>query len=100
MRASWETLVIGVESATAALAGFSAARFLRRHARERRAGRGTALLALGLSTAGAALLAVHGVARDLGGEAPAGATAIVGLPALIGQALLALLARRGSRRQT
>jgi hypothetical protein len=55
------------------------------------------LLALGLSTAGAAVLAVHGMAQDVSGAAPAGATLIVGLPALIGQALLALLAKRGGR---
>ena len=99
MRASWETLTVGVGGATAALAGFSATHFLRRHARERLAGRRTALLALGLSTAGAAVLAVHGIAQEVSGTEITGVTLLVGLPSLAGQALLALLAARRSSRQ-
>jgi len=44
------------------------------------------------------VLAVHGVAGTLGAEQSAGPGLLVGLPALVGQLLLALLvARRGSR---
>jgi hypothetical protein len=94
MRASWETLVIGEGGLTATLAGLAAVQFLRRHARERHTGRRTAALALGLSSAGAAVLATHNVAATLGGERSAGLSLLIGLPALAGQALIALLALR------
>ena len=94
MRVSWETLVVGEGGITAALAGMAAVQFLRRHARERRPGRQTAALALGLSAAGAAVLAVHGVALTLGGEQSNGVSLLVGLPALAGQSLLVLLVLR------
>ena len=98
MRLSWETLAVGEGGVTATLAGFAAVHFLRQHARARQPGRRAAALALGLSTAGAAVLAVHGVAGTLGAEQSAGPGLLVGLPALVGQLLLALLvARRGSR---
>ena len=94
MRSSWETLAIGEAGATATLAGFAAVQFFRRHVRERRPGRQTAALALSLSAAGAAVLAVHGMAATLNGEQSAGLSLLVGLPALAGQALVALLVTR------
>ena len=94
MRNSWEALALGEAGATATLAGLAAVQFFRRRGHERRPGRHTAALALGLSAAGAAVLAVHGMAVTLGGEQSAGLSLLVGLPALAGQALLALLAMR------
>jgi len=97
MRSSWETLAIGEGGITATLAGLAAVQFLRRHAREQHAGRRTAALALGLSSVGAAVLATHNVATTLGGERSAGLSLLIGLPALAGQALIALLALRRKR---
>lgn len=100
MRGSWDAVAVGEAGLTATLAGFSAVYFLRRHARgEGRAGRRMAALALGMSAAGAAALAMHGVAVTLGGERSAGMSLLAGLPALAGQALMALLVlRRKSQR--
>lgn len=94
MRSSWEALAIGEGSVTATLAGVAAVYFLRRHQREQRPGRRTASMALALSTAGAAAVAAHGVTLALGGGQSAGASLVVGLPALAGQALLVLLVLR------
>ena len=99
MRTSWDALAIGEEGLTATLAGFSAVYFLRRHARGGAAGRQTAALALGMSAAGAALLAAHGVAVALGGASSSGASLLVGLPALAGQTLVALMVLRMRRRR-
>lgn len=99
MRSSWDALAIGEEGLTATLAGFSAVYFLRRHARGRGVlGRQTGALALGMSAAGAAVLAVHNVATAVGGEDSAGVSLLVGLPALAGQALVALMVMRKKRR--
>jgi hypothetical protein len=97
MRSSWDALAAGEGGLTATLAGFSAVYFLRRHARRASSGRQTAALALGLSAAGAALGAVHSVAGALGGEPTGRVSLLVGLPALAGQALIALLVLRRRR---
>ena len=103
MRTNWETLAATEGSLTAALAGLSAVYFLRRHARRRPDGSGparrTAALALGLSAAGAAALAAHGASVQAGGSGSALLSLLAGLPALAGQALMALLVlrKRGSR---
>jgi hypothetical protein len=94
MRPSWETLAIGEGGLTATLAGLAAVQFLRRHAHERQPGRRTAALALGLSSAGAAVVATHTIAATLSGERSAGLSLLIGLPALAGQTLIALLAVR------
>ena len=99
MRSSWEALAIGEGGVTATLAGVAAVYFLRRHARERLPGRRTAALALGLSAAGMATLAAHGVAVALGGDRSAGVSLLVGLPALAGQGLTALLVTRKGRNE-
>jgi hypothetical protein len=95
MRPSWDLVAVSESGLTATLAGLTAAYFLRRHARGRDpSGRQTASLALGMSAAGAALMALQSVAVALGGERPAGMTVAAGLPALVGQALLAMLVMR------
>lgn len=95
MRTSWETLAATEGSLTAALAGLSAVYFLRRHARGRDLpARRTAALALGLSAAGAAALAAHNVSVQSGGSGSATVSLLAGLPALAGQALMALLVLR------
>ncbi len=100
MRTSWDALAIGEDGLTATLAGFSAVYFLRRHARGTGVpGRQTATLALGMSAAGAAVLAVHGIATAVGGGNSAGVSLLVGLPALTGQALMALMVMRRKRGQ-
>ena len=93
MRSSWDALAAGEAGVTAALAGFSAVHFLRRHARGGRA----ATLALGLSAAGAALVAIDGVAATLGDGRSTGASLLIGLPALAGQALMATMVMRKRR---
>jgi hypothetical protein len=99
MRTSWEAVAVGEGGLTAALAGLSAVYFLRRHARGReRTGRHTATLALGMSAAGAAMLAAHGVSVTLSGERAAGVAVLAGLPALVGQALMALMLLRRRER--
>jgi hypothetical protein len=98
MRSSWDGLAAGEGGLTAALAGFSAAYFLRRHARGGPAHRQTAALALGLSATGAALAAAYNVSATLGDERTGGIPLLVGLPALAGQALIALLVLRKRRR--
>lgn len=97
MRSSWETLALGEGGLTAGLAGWTAVRFLQRHAQERRPGRQTAALALGLCAAGAALLSLEGIARDLGAEHVALLSVLAGLPALAGQSLMALMVARSAR---
>lgn len=98
MRASWDAVAVGEGGLTATLAGLSAVYFLRRHARGRdRMGRRTATLALGMSAAGAAALAAHGVSATLGGERMAGVSVLAGLPALVGQALMVLMVIRQQR---
>jgi hypothetical protein len=94
MRTSWDALAAGEAGLTAALAGFSAVHFLRRHARGGRA----ATLALGLSAAGVALVALDGVSAMLGGGRSSEATLLIGLPALAGQALMAAMVLRKRRR--
>lgn len=95
MRTNWDTLAATEGSLTAALAGLSAVYFLRRHTRAGdRPARRTAALALGLSAAGAAALAVHGVSLQTGGSGSATLSLLAGLPALAGQALTALLVLR------
>jgi hypothetical protein len=95
MQSTWDVLAVGEGGVTAALAGISAVYFLRRHARGRGvAGRQTATLALGMSAAGAALLATQGVSAALGGERSVGVSLLVGLPALAGQALMAMMVLR------
>lgn len=97
MRSSWEALAVGEGGITAALAGLTALHFLRRHARERHPARRAAALAIGLSAAGTAVVAAHNVAVTLSGERSAGLSLLIGLPALAGQALLALLTVRRRR---
>ena len=99
MRSSWDALTVGEGGLTATFAGFSAVYFLRRHARRGAGGRQTASLALGMSAAGAALLAAHGVSVALGGASSGGTSLLVGLPALAGQALVALMVLRTRRRR-
>ena len=98
MRTSWDALATGERGLTAALAGISAVYFLRRHARGRgRPSRQTAALTLGLSAAGAALLAAHSAVLGADGGHAAVASLLAGLPALIGQALMATLVLRRRR---
>jgi len=97
MRSSWDGLAAGENGLTATLAGLSAAYFLRRHARGGAAQRQTAALAIGLSAAGAALAAAYNVSALFGEERTGGVPLLVGLPALAGQALIALLVLRRRR---
>jgi hypothetical protein len=97
MKSSWDALAAGEGGLTATLAGLSAVYFLRRHARGSPARRQTAALALGLSAAGAALAAAHNIAGTLGGEPTGRVSLLAGLPALAGQALIALLVLRRRR---
>jgi hypothetical protein len=94
MKSSWDALAVGESGLTATLAGLSAAYFLRRHARGGAGSRPTAALALGMSAAGAALAAAYNVSATLGGEPTGRVSLLVGLPALAGQALMALLVVR------
>jgi hypothetical protein len=99
MRTSWDAVAVGEGGLTAALAGLSAAYFLRRHARgPAQSRRRAATLALGMSAAGAAALAAHGVSATLTGERAAGVSVLAGLPALVGQALMALMLLRRRER--
>jgi hypothetical protein len=80
MRSSWDVLAVGEAGVTAALAGFSAVHFLRRHARGGRA--------------------IDGVSATLDGGRSAGASLLIGLPALAGQALMATMVMRKQRRRS
>jgi hypothetical protein len=97
MKLSWDALAAGENGLTATLAGLSAVHFLRRHARGSAGNRQTAALALGMSAAGAAVAAAYNVSAALSGESTGRVSLVVGLPALAGQALMALLVVRRRR---
>ena len=97
MKPTWDALAAGESGVTATLAGLTAVYFLRRHARGGLRNRQAATLALGMSAAGAALAAAYNVAGTLGGEPTGRLSLVVGLPALTGQALIALLVLRRRR---
>jgi hypothetical protein len=97
MKPTWDALAAGESGLTATLAGLSAVYFLRRHAGGGLGNRQTAALALGMSATGAALVAAYNLSATLGGEPTSRVSLIVGLPALTGQALMALLVVRRRR---
>ncbi|MGH2585812.1 MAG: hypothetical protein ACRDJE_12945 [Dehalococcoidia bacterium] len=95
MRSTWDALAVGEGGVTAVLAGISAVYFLRRHARARDLpGQQLATLAMGMSAAGAALVAAQNMSASVTDERSSGLSLLVGLPALAGQALVALLVLR------